>query len=113
MYMTRQRPDQAAFAVDTCASALGVDEFILLSRIQLGEINAVRASLGGNQDSRERDGAIGPRVTARGSAGNHAVAKVVRPEHGHRVKPGTPTQRDQADTLPSPRSPEILDGRRN
>src|ERR1700691_1483339 len=46
MYMTRQRPDQAAFAVDTCASALGVDEFTLLSRIQTGEINAVRASSG-------------------------------------------------------------------
>src|SRR5580692_5057255 len=46
MYMTRQRPDQAAFAVDTCASALGIDEFSLLSRIQMGEINAVRARSG-------------------------------------------------------------------
>src|SRR5580700_7598558 len=46
MNMTRQRPDQVAFAVDTCASALGVDEFTLLSRIQMGEINAVRASSG-------------------------------------------------------------------
>jgi hypothetical protein len=46
MYMTRQRPDQAAFTVDTCASALGVDEFTLLSRIQMGEINPVRASSG-------------------------------------------------------------------
>jgi hypothetical protein len=46
MYMTRQRADQAAFAVDACASALGVDEFTLLSRIQTGEINAVRACSG-------------------------------------------------------------------
>jgi hypothetical protein len=46
MYMTLQQPDQAAFSVDQCASALGIDEFSLLSRIQMGEINAVRARSG-------------------------------------------------------------------
>jgi len=46
MYMTLQQPDQVAFSVDQCASALGIDEFSLLSRIQMGEINAVRARSG-------------------------------------------------------------------
>ena len=46
MYMTLQQPDQAAFSVDKCASALGIDEFSLLSRIQMGDINAVRARSG-------------------------------------------------------------------
>ncbi len=46
MYMTLQQPDQAAFPVGKCADALGIDEFSLLSRIQMGEINAVRARSG-------------------------------------------------------------------
>jgi hypothetical protein len=46
MYMTLQQPDQAVFSVDKCADALGIDEFSLLSRIQMGEINAVRARSG-------------------------------------------------------------------
>jgi hypothetical protein len=46
MYMTQQQADQAAFSVDQCASALGIDEFSLLSRIQMGEINAVRGKSG-------------------------------------------------------------------
>jgi len=46
MYMTFQQPDQAAFSVDKCAHALGIDEFSLLSHIQMGEINAVRARSG-------------------------------------------------------------------
>ena len=46
MYMTLQQPDQAAFPVGKSAAALGIDEFSLLSRIQMGEINTVRATSG-------------------------------------------------------------------
>ncbi len=46
MDMTRQEPNQIAYSVEQGASSLGVDEFSLLSRIQAGEIKAVRARWG-------------------------------------------------------------------
>jgi hypothetical protein len=46
MYMTQQEPNQLAYSVEESASSLGVDEFSLLSRIQAGEINSVRARSG-------------------------------------------------------------------
>ena len=46
MEVTIERPEQAAVPIDRSGVALGLDEFSLLSRIQAGEINAVRARLG-------------------------------------------------------------------
>jgi hypothetical protein len=46
MYMTQQEPNQLAYSVEESASSLGVDEFSLLSRIQAGEINSIRARSG-------------------------------------------------------------------
>jgi len=46
MNVTMERPEQAALPIDKSASALGLDEFSLLSRIQAGEINAVRGRSG-------------------------------------------------------------------
>src|ERR1700677_4009715 len=46
MYMTQEAPNQSALSIDKSAAALGVDEFSLLSRIQAGDIKAVRARSG-------------------------------------------------------------------
>jgi hypothetical protein len=46
MYMTQQEPNQLTYSVEESAASLGVDEFSLLSRIQAGEINSVRARSG-------------------------------------------------------------------
>lgn len=46
MYMTQEQPNQTALSIDKCASALGIDEFSLLSRVQTGDIKAVRARSG-------------------------------------------------------------------
>jgi hypothetical protein len=46
MYMTQEQPNQTALPTDKCASALGMDEFSLLTRIQTGDIKAVRARSG-------------------------------------------------------------------
>src|ERR1022692_3391673 len=46
MQVANEKPGQAALPIDKSASALGLDEFSLLSRIQTGEINAVRARSG-------------------------------------------------------------------
>ena len=83
MYMTQQEPNQLAYSVEKSAASLGVDEFSLVSRIQAGEINAVRARSGEIKIPESELGTIGPRVAARASAGNHAVAEVARPALGH------------------------------
>ena len=46
MEVTIERPEQAAVPMDRSAIALGLDEFSLFSRIQTGEIKAVRARSG-------------------------------------------------------------------
>lgn len=46
MYMTQEQPNQPALSIDKCASALGMNKFSLLSRIQTGDIKAVRARSG-------------------------------------------------------------------
>ena len=46
MQITNEKPGQAALATDKSAAALGLDEFSLFSRIQTGEINAVRSRSG-------------------------------------------------------------------
>ena len=46
MQVTTERPDQAALTIDKSASALGLHEFSLLSRIQAGEIKSARARSG-------------------------------------------------------------------
>jgi hypothetical protein len=46
MLVMNERPDERALTIDPSAAALGLDEFSLLSRIQAGEINAVRARSG-------------------------------------------------------------------
>jgi len=46
MNVTRESPEQVALPIDKSAFALGLDEFSLLSRIQAGEINAVRGRSG-------------------------------------------------------------------
>lgn len=46
MQIETERPGQAALAIDQSATALGLDEFSLFSRIQTGEINAVRVRSG-------------------------------------------------------------------
>lgn len=46
MQITSEKPGQTALAIDRSAAILGLDEFSLLSRIQTGEISAVRGHLG-------------------------------------------------------------------
>ena len=46
MQVTSETPDQKALTTHESAAVLGLDEFSLLSRIQAGEINAVRARSG-------------------------------------------------------------------
>lgn len=46
MQITQEKPGQTALATETSAEILGLDEFSLFSRIQTGEISAVRGHLG-------------------------------------------------------------------
>jgi hypothetical protein len=46
MQVTQERPEDNALAMDQCAAALGLDEFSLFSRVQTGDIKAVRARSG-------------------------------------------------------------------
>jgi hypothetical protein len=46
MKVTIERPEQAAVPIDRSATALGLDGFSLLSRVQTGEIKAARARSG-------------------------------------------------------------------
>jgi hypothetical protein len=46
MQMTQERPEDRALTTDQCAAALGLAEFSLFSRVQNGDIKAVRARSG-------------------------------------------------------------------
>lgn len=46
MQITNEKPGQTVLATDQSAAILGLDEFSLISRIQTGEVNAVRGRLG-------------------------------------------------------------------
>jgi hypothetical protein len=46
MHLTQRQLNQIAYSVNQCALSLGINEFSLLSRIQTGEISAVRARWG-------------------------------------------------------------------
>lgn len=46
MHVMTERPDENALTIDRSARALGLDEFSLFSRIQAGDISAVRARSG-------------------------------------------------------------------
>lgn len=46
MQVMKERPDENALTIDKSASALGLHEFSLLSRIQAGEIKSARSRSG-------------------------------------------------------------------
>lgn len=46
MQVTQERPEDRALTMDKCAVALGLAEFSLFSRVQIGDIKAVRARSG-------------------------------------------------------------------